>query len=157
MWYEYLQNNQIELPIAPKAVANYIPAKKEGNLIYVSGQLPFAQGKLLSPGLVGESVSVEQATSAAKQCFLNALAAAVAVVKSPQEITGVLRIGGFVQAGTGFAAHPQVINGASDYAVELFGESGRHVRAAVGCSSLPLDSCVEVEVIFTCAPTKILD
>ena len=148
MWHTKLLQAGIELPKAPKSVANYIPARLEGGLIYVSGQLPFAQGKLINPGFVGKDVSVEQAQIAAKQCFLNALAAALAVVLEPQNITGVLRIGGFVQAGQGFTEHPMVINGASDFAVELFGELGRHVRAAVGCSSLPMNACVEVEVIF---------
>lgn len=145
--WESLQHLGLELPPAPSPVANYIPARKKGNLIYVSGQLPFKDGQLLAKGSASND-QIDELRSAAAQCFLNALAAAASVV--PLEmVKGVVRIGGFVAADASFTEHAEVINGASSLAVALFGDKGRHARAAVGVSSLPLGASVEVEVLFS--------
>ena len=132
------------LPPTPKPVASYIPAKKIGQLIYVSGQLPMREGKLMCTGPVPSKVSLEDAQAAAQQCVLNGIAAAMSV----GEIRGVVRVGVFVQSDHGYAEQPKVANGASDLLLELLGDNGRHARAAVGTNALPLDASVEVEFIF---------
>lgn len=147
---EKLQELQMTLPQAPAAVASYIPARKMGDLVYVSGQLPFWQGELMATGKLGELLEIPDGQELAKRCFFNALAAAAAIVDLDQ-ITGVFRIGGWVACEPLFTDHALVLNGASEAAMALFGESGRHVRAAVGTNSLPMNSPVEVEVIFTLA------
>jgi enamine deaminase RidA (YjgF/YER057c/UK114 family) len=141
----------ITLPEAPAPVASYIPAKRSGNLVYVSGQLPMRDGQLMATGTVPGAVDLETAQACARQCVLNGLAAAVGVVGTVDRITGVVRVGGFVAADPGFADHPKVINGASEVLQEIFGEAGRHARAAVGAVGLPLDACVEVELILEVA------
>ncbi len=133
----------LDLPPTPEPVANYVPAKLVGGLIYCSGQLPAKEGKLVT-GAVPSAVSVEEAVDAARRCVLNAVAAALSV----GEPKGVLRVGVFVQSDDGFGDQPKVANGASDLLVDLFGESGRHVRAAVGVNALPLNAAVEVEIVF---------
>ncbi len=135
----------LSLPPTPKPVASYIPAKKVGGLIYVSGQLPMKDGQMMCTGPVPSKTSIEDATKAAEQCVLNALAAAMSV-GTPQS---VVRVGGFVQSDSGFDGQPKVINGASNLLLELFGDDGRHARAAVGTNALPLDASVEVEFIFS--------
>lgn len=141
---ESLDRLGLALPPVPKPVASYIPAKKVGNLIYVSGQLPMREGKLMCTGPVPSEVSLEEAQAAAKQCVLNGIAAAMSV----GEVRGVVRVGVFVQSDDGYADQPKVANGASDLLLELFGDNGRHARAAVGTNALPLDASVEVEFIF---------
>lgn len=138
---------QIVLPNVSGPFGAYIPAKKVGNLIYVAGQLPMKDGKSTAVGQVPGKCSVEQAKAAARLCVINALAAAATVTPLDQ-ITGVLRVGAFISSDTSFTAQPQVANGASEFLLELFGESGKHVRAAVGVNTLPLDASVEVEFIF---------
>ncbi len=141
---ESLDRLGLALPPVPKPVASYIPAKKVGNLIYVSGQLPMKDGKMLVSGPVPSKVSLEDASAAARQCVLNGIAAAMSV----GEVRGVVRVGAFVQSDDGFDGQPKVANGASDLLLELFGDNGRHARAAVGTNALPLDASVEVEFIF---------
>lgn len=140
-----LEKLGLTLPEVPKPVASYVPAKKVGNLIYVSGQLPMRDGQLMCIGPVPSQVSIEDAQAAARQCVLNGLAAAMSV-GTP---ASVVRVGGFVQSDDGFDGQPKVVNGASDLLLELFGDAGRHVRAAVGTNALPLDASVEVEFIFS--------
>ena len=134
----------LELPPVPKPVASYIPARKIGNLIYVSGQLPMKDGKLMCTGPVPSKVSVEEAQAAARQCVLNGIAAAMSV----GQVRGVVRVGAFVQSDDGFDGQPKVANGASDLLMELLGDDGRHARAAVGTNALPLNASVEVEFLF---------
>lgn len=140
-----LEKLGLALPEVPKPVASYVPAKKVGGLIYVSGQLPLREGQLMVTGPVPSKVSVEDAQAAARQCVLNGLAAAMSV-GTP---ASVVRVGGFVQSDDGFDGQPKVINGASDLLLELFGDAGRHVRAAVGANALPLNASVEVEFVFS--------
>jgi enamine deaminase RidA (YjgF/YER057c/UK114 family) len=139
----------IDLPAAPKAVANYLPAVKCGDLVIVSGQLPMKDGVLAYTGKLGAGVSIEEGYAAARQCTINALAALAGVIDGQwDQVAQVVRVGGFVASAEGFTDQPKVINGASDLMVEIFGETGRHARAAVGVSELPLGAAVEVEFTF---------
>ncbi|MDU0367661.1 RidA family protein [Microbacterium sp. KSW4-17] len=144
----------VEVPSVVPPVASYIPAKRYGDLVYTSGQLPMVQGALPATGKVGESeglVTPMDAKGHARQCALNAIAAAAALVGGVDNLTGVLKLTGFVASVPDFTGQPGVINGASEFLGEVFGETGAHARSAVGVPVLPLDSPVEVEVIFTVA------
>ena len=141
----------IELPAVAAPVAAYVPAVVHGDLVYTSGQLPFSGGALPSTGKVGAEVSAEDANLYARTCALNALAAAADAAGGLDRIAGVLRVGGFVASTPDFTGQPGVINGASLVLGEIFGDAGRHARAAVGVPVLPLDSPVEVEVTFVLA------
>ena len=144
----------IDVPAVVPPVAAYIPAKRHGDLVYTSGQLPMMQGALPATGKVGESeglVTPADARSYARQCALNAIAAAAAVVGGVDNLDGVLKLTGFVASVPEFSGQPGVINGASEVLGEIFGDAGRHARAAVGVPVLPLDSPVEVEVTFILA------
>ncbi|MCA9282867.1 MAG: RidA family protein [Phycisphaeraceae bacterium] len=140
----------ITIPEAPKPVASYVPsvAVHSGSLVFISGQLPFEKGKLMATGRVPGQVSIETAQKCARQCVVNGLAALLGEIGSFERLRRVVRLGVFVNAGEGFAEQPKVGNGASDLLVELLGENGRHARAAVGVSSLPLDAPVEIEFTF---------
>lgn len=138
----------IDLPTISGPFGAYLPAKRVGNLMYVAGQLPMKDGKLLAIGQVPSRCSIEQAKAAARQCVINALAAVRAVEGSVDHVTGVVRVGAFVSSDSNFTEQPRIANGASELLLELFGESGRHVRAAVGVNVLPMDAAVEVEFIF---------
>lgn len=141
----------IELPAVAAPVAAYVPAVVHGDLVYTSGQLPFSGGALPATGKVGAEVSAEDANLFARTCALNALAAAADAAGGLDRITGVLRVGGFVASTTDFTGQPGVINGASEVLGEIFGDAGRHARAAVGVAELPLGAPVEVEVTFILA------
>ncbi|KTS03229.1 RidA family protein [Microbacterium testaceum] len=151
---ERLAELGVEVPSVVPPVAAYIPAKQHGDLIYTSGQLPMVQGSLPATGKVGEAeglVSPADAKTYARQCALNALAAAAAVAGGVDKLTGVLKLTGFVASVPEFTGQPGVINGASEFLGEVFGDAGVHARSAVGVPVLPLDSPVEVEVVFTVA------
>lgn len=138
----------LKLPAAPKPVAAYVPAVRTGNLIFVSGQVPFADGKLLCTGPVPSVVSIDQARNAARQCVLNGLAVLKDVMQiNLDDVQRIVRLGVFVCSDAGFGDQPKVANGASELLQEIFGESGRHARAAVGSIALPLGATVEVEMI----------
>lgn len=141
----------IVLPAVAAPVAAYVPAVVHDGLVYTSGQLPFVAGALPATGKVGADVTPEDAKTYARTCALNALAAAADAAGDVDRIAGVLRVGGFVASVPDFSGQPGVINGASDVLGEIFGEAGRHARAAVGVPVLPLDSPVEVEVTFILA------
>lgn len=141
----------IELPAVAAPVAAYVPAVTHGGLVYTSGQLPFTDGALPAVGKVGAQVSADDAKAYARTCALNALAAAADAAGGVDRIAGVLRLGGFVASVPDFSGQPGVINGASEVLGEIFGDAGRHARAAVGVPVLPLDSPVEVEVTFILA------
>ena len=141
-----LQELGIDLPEVAAPVAAYVPAVVHGGLVYTSGQLPFASGTLPANGKVGSDVTAEDAAAYARTCALNALAAAAAAAGGVEKIGG-----GFVASDPSFTGQPGVINGASEVLGEIFGDAGRHARAAVGAAVLPLDSPVEVEVTFTLA------
>lgn len=137
----------ITLPSLSGPFGAYVPAKRVGSLVFVSGQLPIKDGKLMVTGPVPSRCPLEQAKVAARQCVINGLAAAASVVPV-DSITGVLRVGAFVASDGNFTQQPQVGNGASEFLIELFGDAGKHVRAAVGTNTLPLDASVEVEFTF---------
>lgn len=141
-----LESLGIVLPNAARPVASYIPAKKVGNLIFTSGQLPMVNGELISKGLLGLSVEIEEANMAAKICTLNALAAIKNLIGDLDKIQQIVKVTGYVACVPTFTEQPAVVNGASEFLLELFGESGKHARSAVGMSSLPLNSSVEIEL-----------
>lgn len=138
----------LTLPAAPKAVASYVPGMLDNGLLYVSGQLPFVDGALLATGLVPDQVDQETATECARVCTLNGLAVANDILGSLDRIERVVRVGVFVASPAAFGAQPQIANGASNLLVEVLGEAGRHARAAVGVSALPLNAPVEIEFLF---------
>ena len=141
----------ISLPEPAKAVANYVPYVQSGNLLHISGQLSNdASGGL--KGTVGEDVTPEQAAAGARLCGINLLAQISAALDGDLErVVRIVKLGGFVQAGPGFTAIPAVINGCSDLMVEVFGDKGRHARAAVSAPALPRGVAVEIEAIFEIA------
>ncbi len=141
----------IDLPAVAAPVASYVPAVVHGGVAYTSGQLPFVDGALPATGKVGADVDPDDAKAYARTCALNALAAAADAVGGVDRLGGVLRVGGFVASVPEFTGQPGVINGASEVLGEIFGDAGRHARAAVGVPVLPLDSPVEVEVAFLLA------
>jgi enamine deaminase RidA (YjgF/YER057c/UK114 family) len=145
---EKLSSLNITLPPVSGPFGAYIPIKRVGNLLYVAGQLPMKDGALLAAGQVPSKTSVDQAKLAAKQCVINALGAINSIEGSLDKLLGVVRVGVFVSSDSDFTAQPQVANGASEFLLELFGETGKHVRAAVGVNTLPLNASVEVEFIF---------
>ncbi|MCA9292828.1 MAG: RidA family protein [Phycisphaerales bacterium] len=140
----------LTLPPAPKPVASYVPAAMvpAGKPVYVSGQVPLRDGKMIASGQVGRDVPIELAQECARQCALNGLAALRAEVGDLARIRRVVRVGGFVACAPDFTDHPKVINGASDLLVQLLGDAGKHARAAVGVPSLPLGAPVEIEFLF---------
>lgn len=143
-----LQTLGLTLPKAPAPVAAYVPAVRAGDLVYVSGQLPFQDGQLLHPGRVPDQVSLESAISAARIAALNAIA--VLASQLDEGLSGVrqiVRLGVFVQSEPGFGDQPKIANGASELVQEVFGDCGRHARAAVGSVALPLNTSVEIEMI----------
>ena len=144
---EKIESLGLTLPVAALPVAAYVPAVKTGNLVFVAGQLPLVDGKIVKEGKVGKEVTPEEAKEMAQVCSLNALAA-VALVADLDQIERIVRVGGFVNGIAGFTAIPPIINGASELFIKLFGEvNGKHARTAIGVAELPLNSPVEVEVL----------
>lgn len=144
-----LEKLGINLPEPPKPVASYVGFVREGNLVFVSGQLPFLDGKLFRTGRLGDGVTIEEAAAAARVCAINLLAQAKAACGGDLEkIRRCVRLGAFVACTPAFADHPKVVNGASDLMAEVLGEKGQHARTSVGVASLPLNACVEVEAVF---------
>ena len=142
----------IMLPAPMAPIANYVPYVVTGNLVVVSGQLPAADGKVAVTGKVSWGVSVEQAKDAARLCFVNVLAHLKAACGGDLDrVKRVVRLGGFIAAPSDFNQHALVMNGASDLAVAVFGEAGRHARTTIGVPSLPADAAVEVEGMFEIA------
>jgi enamine deaminase RidA (YjgF/YER057c/UK114 family) len=135
-----------ELPPAPSPVGSYVPYVQVGDLVLTSGQLPMKAGKMVSTGKVGADVSIEQAAEAARVAVINALAQLAVAAKGLSNVTRIVRLGVFVSSAAGFTDQAKVANGASDLLVEVFGDAGRHVRAAVGASELPLNAPVEIEL-----------
>jgi len=147
MLLDRLKSLGLELPKVAPPVASYIPAKRSGNLVFVSGQLPLKDGALLITGKMSSERSIEEAQAAFAQCFLNGIAAAL-LTAQPEEISGVVRLGAYVASHPEFTKQHLAANGASDLAQKIFGDAGVHARFAVGVPSLPLDAAVELEIIF---------
>ena len=146
---ENLKVHGIELEDASSPAGNYVPYIITNKLVFISGQLPFKQGKIPITGIVGETVSSDDAVEMAKLCAL----ALISQLKSAcngdlDKVSRVVKLGGFVASSSSFTAQPTIINGASDIMVKVFGDQGKHSRFAVGVSSLPLNAPVEIEGIF---------
>jgi enamine deaminase RidA (YjgF/YER057c/UK114 family) len=142
----------LTLPPVAAPVAAYVPAVRTGSYVYTSGQLPLVDGKLQLTGKVGDSVSPQDAAGLARVCALNALAAAADAAGGLDAIARVVKVTGFVASAPGFTGQAQVVNGASEFLIEVLGDAGRHARSAVGMAVLPLDSPVEVEMIVEVSP-----
>lgn len=141
-----LEKIGLTLPDAPKPVAAYIPAKQSGKLVFTAGQLPMVNGELISKGLLGQDVEVDDANRAARICTLNALAAIKGVIGDLDRIKQIVRVVGYVASVPAFTQQPAVVNGASELLLEIFGEAGKHARSAVGMAVLPLNASVEIEL-----------
>jgi enamine deaminase RidA (YjgF/YER057c/UK114 family) len=139
----------IQLPPAPRPLASYVPVRLAGGLAYVSGQVASVDGELMHPGRLGAGVSLEQGQEAARRCALQALSALREELGSLDRVTGVVQVSVFVASDPSFTEQPKVGNAASDLLAEVFGEPGRHARAAVGVASLPLGASVEVALVAT--------
>jgi len=147
-----LKSLGITLPQAPAPAANYVPYTITGNLVFISGQLPLVDGKLQMTGHVGDNVTVEQAAGQARLCAVNLIAQLKAACDGElSRVNRVVKLGGFVACTSEFANQPEVMNGASDLMVEVFGDAGRHARFAVGTNALPRGTVVEVEGLFEIA------
>jgi enamine deaminase RidA (YjgF/YER057c/UK114 family) len=138
----------LTLPVAAAPVANYVGYTVSGKTVYISGQLPFKDGKVTVVGKLGAGVSIDEGYAAGRQCGLNILAhLQVACGGDLDRVAKVLRLGGFVNSAPEFTDAPKCINGASDLMVAVFGDAGRHARAAVGVASLPAGAAVEVDAV----------
>ena len=144
---ERLDELGIELPAAPRPVASYVPVKMVGGLAFVAGQIPMAEGTVAPAGAVGGDVTTEQANAAARLCAIQALAALREALGSLDRVRGIAKVDVFVASAPGFTDQSKVANGASDLLVEVFGDDGRHARAAVGVPELPLGAAVEVALV----------
>jgi enamine deaminase RidA (YjgF/YER057c/UK114 family) len=138
----------ISLPRAPEPLGSYIPCIRTGNLVFLSGILPLVGGKLIRTGRVGETVSLEEAREDAKAAAVNGLSVLKSSIGNLQDVERCIKITGFIASAPDFVQQPQVLNAASDFICEVFGERGRHARAAIGVTVLPLNSPVEIEFIF---------
>jgi enamine deaminase RidA (YjgF/YER057c/UK114 family) len=143
-----LKSLGIALPAAPNPVANYVPSCLAGNLLFISGQISRAADGAVFKGRLGADLTIDQGREAARLAALNVLAQMKAAVGELDRVAQVVRLTGFVNAAPDFTDHPQVVNGASDLMVEVLGDKGRHTRAAVGVSSLPMGCAVEVDAIL---------
>lgn len=142
-----LESLGIKLPRVSIPVASYVPYVLFGNLVFVSGNLPFENGELKIKGKLGEQVSVEDGIKSARICAVNALASLKDALGDLDRVTRIVRVEGFVASVPEFDEHPKVVNGASELLVQVFGDKGAHARFAVGCASLPLSSPVEISLI----------
>ena len=144
---EKLIESGFYLPEAPTPLAAYVPALRNGNLIFTAGQVPISDGKLLYKGKLGSDVSVEDGIKAAEICALNCLSVIKKEAGTLENIKQIVKVTVFVNSSDGFTDQPKVANGASELLVKLFGGNGKHVRSAVGVNELPIDAAVEIEMI----------
>jgi len=144
---EKLESMGIKLPNPPTPAGSYIPVVKVGNVLYISGQIPMEDGKVLFTGKVSDD-NLETAQKSAKMCAINILAQIKREVGNLEKVTRIIRLSGFVNSSLEFYQHPKVINAASDLLFEIFGEKGKHSRIAVGVASLPLNSMTEIDAII---------
>ena len=144
-----LKDLGITIPDAPAPAANYVPYTVTGNLVFVSGQVPFVDGKLTATGRIGEDATPEDGYEQARICAINLIAQVKAACSGDLDrVTRVVKLGGFVASADDFNGQPGVVNGASDLMVEVFGDAGRHARFAVGTNALPLGCIVEIDGVF---------
>lgn len=148
---ERLKDLGIVLPRPVQPLANYVPYRWSGSLLFISGQIPLQNDSLPYLGKVGVDLSIEQGQAAARLCAINILAQVNAALNGNLDrVDACLKLGGFVNCAPDFSAQPTVINGASDLMVDVFGDKGRHARAAVGSNALPRNVAVEIDAIFQC-------
>ena len=141
-----IKNLDLNIPDMATPIANYVPYKIFDKILYVSGQAPSKDGSLIYIGKVGEEISEEDGIKAAELCCINIIAALKSAINSDwNKLDGFIKLGGFVNCNTDFTNHPQIINGASNLLVKIFGEQGKHTRFAVGSNSLPMNISVEIE------------
>ncbi len=145
--YDRLRELGLEMPAAPKPAGAYVPAKISRGLIFASGQTPTVEGKNVYEGKVGKEVSEEDAAPAARLAALNCVAELHHVLGGLGRVREIVKVTGYVASAPGFGQQPRVVNGASELFLELWGENGRHARAAIGVAELPFDGPVEIEVI----------
>lgn len=145
---EKLKSLGIALVAAPKPLGSYVPCVQTGNLLFLSGVLPLRNGKLTKTGRVGEALSLQEAQEDAKQIAINALSVVKSHLGNLDKIKRCVKLNGYVASAADFTEQPKVLNAASDFLFEIFGESGRHARSAVGVSVLPLNSPIEIDFIF---------
>ena len=144
-----IKDLDLNIPDMATPVANYVPYKIFDKILYVSGQAPSKDGSLIYIGKVGEEITEEDGIKAAELCCINIIAALKSAINSDWEkLDGFIKLGGFVNSNTNFTNHPQIINGASNLLVKIFGEQGKHTRFAVGSNSLPMNISVEIEAII---------
>ncbi len=149
MSYEQkLKQLGLELPAPPKPVANYVPVIRAGDLLFLSGVLPSRDGQLIMTGKLGQNLSIEQGMEAAKAAVLNGLSIIRSEAGSLDRVKQIVKMVGYIVSAPGFTDQPQVLNGASDLLVSVFGEAGRHARVAVGAAELPRGAPVEIELII---------
>lgn len=141
-----LKNLGLSLPPTPISLSSYIPATRSGNLLFTSGQIPLVNGEIKHPGKVGVEVTLESAGESAILCCLNALAAISSIV-SLDKVEKILKMGVYVACAPEFTKHHLVATYASDLLIQVFGEKGKHSRFAIGVPSLPLNACVELELV----------
>jgi enamine deaminase RidA (YjgF/YER057c/UK114 family) len=141
----------LALPAPPKPVANYVPAVRVGNLLFLSGVLPSRDGQLIMTGKLGQNLSIEQGVEAARVAVLNGLSIVQSIAGSLDHVKQIVKMVGYIASAPGFTDQPQVLNGASDLLVSLFGDAGRHARVAVGAAELPRQAPVEIELIVELA------
>ena len=144
---EKLNELGVSLPTAPKPAGSYVPVVVSGKLAFVSGQIPIKDGQVIYQGKVGIEQSIEQAQKAAKLCIINGLAQINTYFGTLDNLENIIKISGFVNSAQDITDHPKVINAASDFLVEIFGEEGRHSRIAIGVSSLTLNATVEIDML----------
>lgn len=146
---ENIKQLGIEIPDMPNALANYVPYKLSDSIVYVSGQAPVMNGKLIYKGKVGNDISIEDGIKAAELCCINIISVLKKSINGDwNKLDNFLKLGGFVNCNSDFVDQPQIINGASDLLVKIFGEQGKHSRFAVGSNSLPMNIAVEIDAII---------
>tara|TARA_B100001173_G_scaffold124012_1_gene107765 strand:- start:487 stop:951 length:465 start_codon:yes stop_codon:yes gene_type:complete len=146
---ENIKKLDLKIPDLPSPLANYVPYKVSDNTVYVSGQGPVIDGKIIYSGKVGNEISQEEGVKAAELCCINIIAALKSSINGDwNRLDTFLKLGGFVNCDNDFSDQPKIINGASDLLVNIFGDKGRHSRFAVGSNSLPLNISVEIDAII---------
>ncbi len=145
---ERLKELGIILTESPKPLGSYVSCVQTGNLLFLSGVLPFRSGKLTRTGRVGETVTLDEAKEDARQIVINAVSVLKVNIGDLNKITKCVKVNGFVASAADFYDQPKVLNGASDLLFEIFGEAGKHARAAVGVNALPMNTPVEIDFIF---------
>ena len=144
-----IKNLELKIPSMALPIANYVPYKICDKILYISGQAPIKEGSLIYKGKVGKDITEEEGIEAAKLCCINIISALKSAINNDWgKLDGFIKLGGFVNCDANFVNHPQIINGASDLLVKIFGEQGKHTRFAVGSNSLPMNISVEIDAVI---------